>query len=347
MAFDVVQKYYLRKKDGEIDFSRSYDLIEKTNCPNLFYVLQGDTIGYMDESRKFVIPLVYDYTRKTVRGDTHFKFSADAWARIPNTNIMVTDVYKDNHVGLIDSLGNVLVPCQFEGVKLFQVSKDFVPIIAPTPDPVFPKLVMGLYDITHKRVCVTPKYNRVLREQNGYAPFQEGDTWGLLHCETGSVVVPPIYLVEFMVRYNGITIAFLGGDWEPGKNGPLVTPEDCHVIVTHGTSALRILSGYKWIVFSGPSIVTCWKEDCSYSYSDPHDTFQILKMPNYIALIKNAQYQKGNKYVEERNDGRLCFLQYFHAKYLSGGTFLAKDYEGRDIPVTPKMEFEILKEICK
>ena len=350
---DIVQKYYIRKENGEIDYSHGYDFIKEDHCKGLYYVRQGDTIGYMNAEGEFVVPLNYDFTRKTVRGDTHHKYSGwPSWASVPNTNMVVTDVFKDNQVGLIDSLGNELVPCQFEDVSKDEVSKDFAPITLPTPDDV-PKLVMGLYDIPHKKVCVTPQYNCVLREWNGYSPFQKGETWGLLHCKTGIEVVPPIYLLDFTVNSNGIAIAFLGGSWEYGRNCKNVSPEDCHVLVTHGTSALRILSGYKWIKFTGPSVVSCWSAKYWHRDSDPHDTFKILKMPNYIALIQNAQYQKGyfqkdGKFVEKWNcDCITDIYQSTHARYLHGGTFLAKDYEGRDIPVTSKMELEILGKICE
>lgn len=35
---DIVQKYYIRKEDGKIDYKHPYDLIRETNCKGLYYV---------------------------------------------------------------------------------------------------------------------------------------------------------------------------------------------------------------------------------------------------------------------------------------------------------------------
>ena len=352
MAFEIIQKYYVRNKDGKIDHNSGYDCIEKDNCEGLWFVQQGNTIGYMDDNGEFVVPLRYDLSKKTIRGDIYHKsFGWPSWYRVPNTDMVVTDVYKNNCVGLIDNLGNELMPCQFEDVLKSEVSQNFGPFVSPTHEK-NPKFVMGLYDIRRKKVCVPPQHDRILREQNGYSPFQNGKTWGLLHSETGIEVAPPIYLLDFKVENNGIAIAFLGGSWETYGNGRHVSPEECHVLVTHGPLAFRILSGYSWINFTGPSVVSCWNTK-SPSFDAPHDTFKILKMPNYIAIIKNAQYQRGyflkdGRLLKEWNCDCITPLSHgTHAKYLSGGTFSAKDYEGHTIPVTHQMKLEILKEICK
>lgn len=348
---EIVQKYYIRKGNGEIDYEHPYDLIEKANTNGLYYVILDGHVGYMDEKGEFVIPISYDSTRTTYKGETNYS-RAESWEYY-NESTSITSVFKDNKVGVITNSGKELVPCEFEDVKpfCFSTSESFIPVALPSHDK--KKLVWGMYDIKNKRVSTTPQYDDIVQERNGYASFEENGRWGLLHCATGTVVIPAIYLLEMNVLDTGIVIAFLGGTWGyAGKNCKGVNPDDSNVLVVNGIEqAPIILSGYKWIEETGPSVVKCLKKyPCS---PEEEESFKILKMPNYIGIVKNASYEEGfflkesGKFVKDWTPGCKTYSHQIHAKYLSGGVFSAKTYDGKAIPVTEEMEQEILKRISE
>ena len=341
---EIVKKYYVRKEDGEIDYSEGYDFIdEKPSSKGLYYVLQNGHVGYMDANGKLVIPFKYDCTRTTFQGETRHHFSS--WDLISGTDISITKVYKNNLVGAINHLGQEVVPCEFEDVNTFSfsTSKEFIPVALPSSDNA--KFVWGLYDMKEKRICVTPKYEEVKQEYNGYASVRQNGKWGLVHCKTGTEVVKPIYLLDFTVNSSGIAIAFLGGTYD----GRYVNSENCHVIVVAGSSkASVIISGYKWIEFSGPNVVKC---HIRTSVSKEFDSFKIVKMPDHIVLIKNALYQSGyflaktGELVEKWVSGCTTYEKQLHAKYLYGGTFLGKTYDGKDFNVLCPERVAILEEL--
>lgn len=348
-CLDIVQKYYIRKKNGEIDYEHPYDLIEKANSKGLHYVRLDGHVGYMNEKGKFVIPIHYDFTRTTYKGKTHYNHPS--WNYFDDDAI-ITYVYKDNGVGVINSRGEELVPCKFEDVQVFsfKASKSFIPVALPSQDN--SKLVWGMYDVNNRRVSVIPQYEEMNKEQNGYASFKENGKWGLLHCATGTVVIPAIYLVDMHVSNTGIVRAFFGGDYEYGRNVRYVNPDDCHILVVNGAEqAQLVVSGYNWVEKSGPSVMKC-RIGSEYEPKQ-EDSFKILKMPNYIGIVRNATYESGylleesGKFVKEWRVGCTSYSELIHAKYISGGIFLAKDYDGKDIPVTDEMKQEILKRISE
>ena len=347
---EIVQKYYLRKEDGEIDYEHPYDLIKETNQKGLYFVLADGHVGYVDEKGEFVVPINYDYTRTTYEGKTNYAYSA--WYDYYD-DTAITHIYKDNGVGVINSRGDELVPCEFERVETFSwaTSKNFIPVALPSCDN--SKLVWGMYDIKNKRVSVAPKYEEIKKEQNGYASFEEENgKWGILHCATGTVVVPAIYLLDMNVSDTGVVIAFFGGNWEQGMNVRHVSPEDCHILVLNGTEQAQVVvSGYDWIEKSGPSVMKC-RIGSEYEPKQ-EDSFKILKMPNYIGIVKNASYEAGyfleesEEFVKKWTTNCTTNSEQIHAKYISGGIFLARTYDGKNIPVTEEMKQEILKRISE
>lgn len=341
---EVVQKYYIRKKDGEIDYEHPYDLIKETNHKGLYYVRLNGQVGYMNEDGKFVVPISYDFTRNDHKGKKHFNHPD--WY-VYDAETVITYVYKDNGVGVINNRGEALVPCEFEDVAIFswQTSENFIPVALPSYDN--SKLVWGLYDVKNKQVSVTPQYEEMSKEKNGYASFKKNGKWGLLHCTTGTVVIPAIYLLNFDVLNTGIVIAFLGGSLHHGRNTRYVYPDDCHIFVVNGDEpAQLVVSGYDWIESSGPSVMKC--RIGSVCKPKQEDNFKILKMPNYIGIVKNASYEAGY-FLEESGEfvkewSTACMAgKHVHAKYLSGGTFLAMTYDGKYIPVNNQMKLEILE----
>ncbi len=346
---EIVQKYYLRKESGEIDFEHPYDLIRETNQKGLYYVRLNEHIGYVDEKGEFVVPISYDFTRTTYKGGTEYNHP-DWYNYYDDT--MITFVYKDNGVGVINNSGEELVPCEFEDVEIYSwtASKSFIPVALPSCDN--SKLVWGMYDVKNKRVSVTPQYEEIKKEQNGYSSFKENGKWGIVDCSTGVVVVPAIYLLDMNVPDTGVVIAFLGGTWDYGRKVIYVNPDDCQVLVLNGINQTQVVvSGYDWIEESGPSVMMC-RIGSKYKPKQK-DSFKILKMTNYIGIVKNASYKAGyflkesGEFVEEWTVDCTSIYKQIHAKYLSGGTFLAMTYDGNDIPVTEEMKQEILKRISE
>lgn len=345
---EIVQKYYIRKKDGEIDYEHPYDYLKETNQKGIYYVRLGEKIGYMNEEGEFIIPLGYDYTRKNYEGEK--RYSNYDWYYYDGKTL-ITMVYKNNGVGAVNSNGEEIVPCNFEDVGIFDLSENFIPIALPSEDN--SKIVWGMYDVKNKKVSVIPQYAKIEREQNGYASFEENGKWGILHCATGNVVIPAIYLLDMNVVDNGIVKAFLGGTYDYGRNVIHVNPEECHVLVLNGSEqALLVVSSYDWIERSGPYVMKC-RIGNQYNPKQ-EDSFKILKMPKYIAIIKNATYEEGyllkenGQFVKEWIAGSCTtFSALSHAKYISGGTFSAITYDGKDIPVTNKMKLEILKRLSE
>ena len=346
---DFVQKYYVRKEDGKIDYEHPYDLIKKTNVEGLYYVVLNGQIGYMDEKGKVVVPIKFDATRKIKYNNTQYHHLSRWYYYDGKT--FIAEVFKNNCVGIVNSRGVELVPCEFEQTKPFLVSKSFIPVAIPSHDN--SKLLWGMYDIKNKRISVNPQYQEIKKECNGYASFKENDKWGLLHCATGKVIIPAIYLIDVDVTNAYLARAFLGGSWEYSRSGGInVSPKDCHVLVLNGTEqAVLVISGYNWIEESGPSVMTCiignrWEHE-------QEDSFKILKMPNYIAIIKNASYEEGyfleknRKFVKKFSYNCTSCSPHPHAKYVSGGIFSAISYNGEDIPVTDQMKLEILDYISK
>lgn len=338
---DIAKKYYVRKEDGKIDYEHPYDLIKETNYNGLYLVEVDGHIGYMNAEGDFVVPIQYDSKRKNYKGD--MRYFVSSWQGMTE-GTAILDVYKDGKVGAINNRGEIVVPCEFEDVGMYDASLNFIPVANPSADN--STLVWGLYDIKKKRVSVTPQYEEIEREWNGYASFKENGKWGLLHCSTGTVVVPAIYLLDFNVMSTGIAIAFLGGSWEYGRNTRYVQPEDCHVLVVNGIDKAQVvLRGYSWIERTGPSVVNC-RIGKQYN-PEQEDSFKIIKMPNYIALIKNASYEEGyilketGEFVKEWQIGCDSCGKQKHAKYVSGGVIIAKTYDGNEIPVTYEMMQEI------
>lgn len=340
---DIVQKYFLRKEDGEIDYSHPYDLITGTkNHKNLYCVQLDGQIGYIDLKGNVVVSPYYDFTRFNYNGEQTFNESQ--WS-FYGSKSMIIPVYKNNGVGVINDSGEEIVPCEFEDAKTSELdaSEDFIPIALPSSDN--SKLVWGMYDVKDKRVSVTPQYEDLKKEHYGYASFRQNYRWGLVHCATGIEVIPAIYLLELSMSSTGIILAYLGGtyNWHD-----LFTPEGCHVLVLNGImQAPIVLSGYDRIQCTGPSVMEC----CIGSDQNPKqkDSFKILKMPNYIAIVKNASYEAGyflarsGEFVKEWSTNCTMHNKLPHARYVSGGIFSAKTHDGIDIPVTTEMKEEILK----
>lgn len=185
-----------------------------------------------------------------------------------------------------------------------------------------------------------------------YASFKKNGKWGLLHCATGTEVIPAIYLINMDVSDTGIVRAFLGGSYSYGRNRVLVNPEDCHVLVVNGIEqAQLIVSGYEWIEQSGPSVMKC-RIGNKYNPKQ-EDSFKILKMPNYIGIVRNATYEAGyflkenGKFVKEWTVESTTYSKLDHARYISGGSFSAITYDGKSIPVTNQMKLEILERISE
>jgi len=342
---EIVQKYYIRKKDGEIDYEHSYDYLKETNQKGIYYVRSGEKIGYMNEEGEFIIPLSYDYTRKNYEGEK--RYSNYDWHYYDGKTLLAR-VYKNNGVGAVNSNGEEMIPCDFEDVDLFNVSENFIPIALPSEDN--SKIVWGMYDVKNKKVSVIPQYAKIEREQNGYASFKKNGKWGLLHCATGNIVIPAIYLLDMDVVDNGIVRAFLGGTYDYGKNVVYANPDECHVLVVNGSEqAILVASSYDWIERSGPCVMKC-RIGPNYNPKQ-EDSFKILKMPKYIAIIKNATYEAGyllkenGQFVKEWKAGCTTINKLDHASYISGGSFSAITYDGKDIRVTIRMKLEILKRL--
>lgn len=346
---EVVQKYYIRKKDGEIDYEHPYDLIRETNYKGLYYVRLDEHVGYMNEEGKFVVPISYDFTRTTHEGKKTCYPPHCSWY-YHDGNTVRTYVYKNNGIGVINNRGKVLVPCEFEDVNIFpyEASKNFIPVALPSYDN--SKLVWGIYDVKNKQVSVTPQYEKIEKDQNGYASFKENGKWGILHCATGAVVVPAIYVINMDVSNTGIVIAFLGGSgcYIPINKTRYVSPNECHVLVVNGSKQAQIVvSGYDWIEKSGPSVMKC-RIGSEYKPKQ-EDSFKILPMKDYIGIVRNASYEAGyfleesGEFVKEWSIDCTSYTKQVHAKYLSGGIFSAMTYDGKNIPITNKMKQEILK----
>lgn len=349
---EIVQKYYIRKKDGEIDYEHPYDFIGRTNCKGLYYVCLNKHIGYMNEKGEFIVPISYDYTRKDYRG--YKTYHTSDW-HYYDGKTLITDVYKDNRVGVINNRGEEIVTCEFERVNVLpnQTSENFISVAVVYQND-NSKLLWGMYDVKNKKISVVPQYDEIEKEKNGYASFKKNGKWGLLHCASGKVVIPAMYLIEIDVLDNGIARAFLGGSWRyaKGNGGKSIDARDCHILVLNGVEPAQIVvSGYKWIEPSGPSVMKC-RSGKMYS-STQEDSFKILKMPNYIGIIKNATYEAGyflkenGKFVKEWTVGCMTSFQLLHARYVSGGTCFAMTYDGKNIPVTDQMKVEILKHISE
>lgn len=346
---EIVQKYYIRKKDGEIDYEHPYDSIKETNLKGLYYVRLDKQVGYMNEEGEFIVPISYDYTRKTYNGREHYHVSD--WYYYDGKTV-ISMVYKNHRVGAINSCGEVLVPCEFEDIKLFShtASENFIPVALPFHDN--SKLVWGMYDVKNKQVSVTPQYEEMSKEKNGYASFKKNGKWGLLHCASGREVIPAIYLLDMNASDTGIVRAFLGGSFEYCRNAVNVNPEDCHILVVNGIEpAQLVVSGYKWIEQSGPSVMKC-RTGSQYNPKQ-EDSFKILKMLNYIGIVRNATYEAGyflkenGKFVKKWTVGCTTYSELVHARYISGGIFSAITYDGKSIPVTNQMKLEILERISK
>lgn len=347
---DIVQKYYIRKEDGETDYKHPYDLILKTNSEGLYYVVLNEHIGYMNEKGEFVVPINYDRRRKEYDGSLDYYRHFSNWHFYDDKTVIV-EVYKDNSIGVVNSCGDELVPCKFEAVAMIEVSENFIPVAISSHDG--SKLVWGIYDLKNKHISVRPQYEEIKKEHNGYASFKKNGKWGILHCLTGKVVIPAIYLLDMEVSNTGLVIAFLGGTWEYIRGFQCVSPEECHVLVVNGIEqALLVISGYDRIEQAGPSVIKCSIGGTTW---DPkqQDSFKILKMSNYIGIVKNASYEAGyflkenGKFVKEYVSGCTSYDKYEYAKYISGGLFSALTYNGEDIPVTNQMKLEILKRISE
>ncbi len=341
---EIVQKYYIRKKDGEIDYEHPYDNIKKTNSKGLYCVRLDKQIGYMNEEGEFIVPISYDYTRKNYRG--YEEYHVDIWYYYDGKTV-ISSVYKNNRIGVINSRGEELVPCEFEGVELYSnASENFIPVALPSHNT--GKLVWGIYDVKNKRVSATPQYEEMSREKNGYASFKKNGKWGLLHCASGIEVIPAMYLLYMDVSDTGIVRAFLGGKFMCDRSIH-VDPEDCHVLVVNGIKpAQLVVSGYKWIEQSGPFVMKCSRYN-----PKQEDSFKIVKMPNYIGIVKNATYEAGyfleenGKFVKKRTKECTTYYEIVHARYSSGGIFSAITYDGKSIHVTKRMKLEILERISK
>ena len=347
----IVPKYYIRKEDGEIDYEHPYDYIEKDLHGGLHYVRQGGKIGFMDANGKFIVPLNYDFTRITYEGKKNWHHGNRSWYPVTGTKTWITEVYKNNGVGVVNNRGEEIVPCEFEDTKPFNfsTSEDFIPVAWPNADK--SGIVWGMYDIKAKKISVTPRYEDIDKECNGYASFRENGKWGLIHCKTGKVVVPARYLIEFAINKDGIGIAFEGGSWTySGINCKGINADDCHVIVTKGENEAQvIISGYKWIEFSSKNVVQCWQEHKHKNTES--DSFKILPMPEYIGILENAEYEAGyfleesGEFVERWTVNCTSVSKLEHAKYISGGTVTVKGYDGKDISLTEKILQEIQKRI--
>ena len=157
--FGVAQKYFIRTPDGNIDYSQSYDFIASIpNAAGLYFVLNNNSIGYIDRNGKFTIPLNSDYKRINYRGNTVCNDNS-LWKKIHDdvtgTTIFVTPVFKNGFVGLIDSTGKELVPCNFAEVDFINASMNYVPV-AFLNHLNKRKLLWGLYDIVDKRISTMP-----------------------------------------------------------------------------------------------------------------------------------------------------------------------------------------------
>lgn len=346
-----MEKYYLRNENGEIDYKHPYDLIEETNKKGLYYVKLNEHVGYVDEKGEFVVPINYDHTRTNYKGETDNNIPS--WQYYDDDTV-ITQVCKDNGIGVINNRGEELVPCEFEKVETFSftTSNNFIPVALPSCDN--SKLVWGMYDVKNKRVSVTPQYEEIEKERNGYASFKENGKWGILHCATGTVVVPATYLLGMKVSNTGVVIAFFGGSWEQGKSARFVKPDDCHILVVNGIEQAPIVVsgyGYDWIEESGPSVMKC--RVGSELKPEQEDSFKILKMPNYIGVVMNASYEAGyflkgsGEFVKKWTPNCTTYSKQVHAKYLSGGIFFAMTYDGNNILVTNEMKQEILKRISE
>ena len=167
---EIVHKYYLRDENGEIDYDHPYDLIGETNKKGLYFVVLDGHVGFINENKEFVVPINYDYTRTTFKGEKLYN-RRDWGAYVGDTSI--TRVCKNNRVGVINNHGEELVPCEFEDVGTFswEASENFIPVALPSCDN--SRLVWGMYDVKNKRVSVTPQYEEIKKEENGYASFKE------------------------------------------------------------------------------------------------------------------------------------------------------------------------------
>lgn len=351
--FEIVKKYYLRKKDGQIDYEHPYDFITDTYVGRgitgkLWYVRVNGKIGYLNRKGEFTVPMKYDLTRITYEKKENYCNNFD-W-HYYGDNTLIAEVYKNNGIGIVDEYGEELVPCEFEDVEASKASEDFIPVALPICDN--SKLGWGMYDVKNKRVSVIPQYEEMSMEQNGYASFKENGKWGILYCADGTVVVPAIYLLDEIVPSNGILIEFLGGNCRLGYDGvQYIWGSESQVLVINGTKKAQIVvSGYNWAEESGPCVVKC-KIGNAY-VTKQEDNFKILKMPDYIGIVKNAVYESGcflkenGKFVKEWIRDRTTKV-FEHAKYLSGGTFSAMTYDGKSIAVTEEMKKEILKRISE
>ncbi len=331
----VVQKYYFLKENGEIDYSQAYDLIEETeDCKGLYYVCLDGHAGYMNEQGEVVIPIIYD-----IDGNSDWDDYDD--------QTMIRTIAKDNYVGLINNRGEELIPCIFDNVSLVDSIKHqrFYPIaFQPADDS---NRVWGMYDIKEKRISVTPepKYEDIRQIGNEYASFKKNGKWGLLHCATGTEVIPALYATGIYMPVCGTIITRIGEmvNWSEEVGWRLITKE-CHVWVVNGAEKTQLaLSGYDYIEDVGSDVMKCKK-------NGQVDSFKILRMPNYIGIIKNALYEVGvldnGKFTKKFTTDCASDLKWY-AKYLSGGTFLAINYDGKNIPVTDEMRQEILKYISE
>lgn len=343
---DIVKKYYVRKENGEIDYEHPYDFIEETNIKGIYFVELDGHIGYMDENGRFIVlPVEYESSRTNYQG-YHYRNNNNGWNCYDGDNA-ITTVYKRNFVGAINNRGEKIIPCEFEEVATYssKVSKRFVPVAIKSNDS--KKLLWGMYDIKKKRISVNPQYEDIEKEWNGYASFKQNDKWGLLHCATGKVVAPAKYLISFNVYSDGLARAFLGGTYD----GRYVDPEECHVLLVDGANKAKvILSGYDWIERTGPSVMKC-RMGSSYKPKQ-EDSFKIVKLPKYIAMVKNAVYEAGyflkdGGFVPKWSNECTSYEKMLHAKYVSGGIITAKTYDGVELPVTYEIMQEVIKSISK
>ena len=341
-----VQKYYIREEDGSIDYEHPYDLIKEPDSEGLYKVVLDGQVGYMDANGKLVVPIKYDDTRITWQGTK--QCGCASWYPC-GSNYKVTNVYKNNLVGLINDRGEELVPCQFEDVAVFNwlTSENFIPIALPSKNN--DKLLWGMYDVKSKRVSVTPAYEEIQQERYGYASFNQNGKWGLVHCATGTVVIPAEYLLEMYMTATGVIVAYKGKSWcYRGRAKAVVDPEECHVWVVNGpTKPKLVVSGYDWITTTVPNVVSC--EIGHHHKPDLVDSFKILRQQDYVVLIKNATYEAGylleetGEFVKEWNTKCTTCSLIPHAKYISGGEFSAIAYNGMYVPVTDIMQKEILQ----
>lgn len=366
----VVTKCFLRKADGTVDYTHGYDFIAShPTVAGLYFVKQGDLIGYMDADGHFVIPLKYDFARVNHLGETILSDNSH-WRRILNGEtdnfIFITTVFKNGFVGIVDSTGKELVPCSFAEVDIFHASSNFVPVAFRHPLNKR-KLIWGMYNIALQMITVMPKegYESFEKEKNGYVSFISNGKWGLLDCYLGHELITPSSLRPFQVKscvwqvetspYSVIdfmfTIAYLGNNWESVANIRwLDYSSNCQLLMLNPVMDLPttvILSDFNLIECSGPMVFKCHSiDDEKHAHTD---TFKLVFMPNYLALIKNAEYQSGY-FLKETGDFVTTWSPSFkltplveHAQYIGGGTLLAKTFDGQDIPVTSEMEEEILK----